>query len=129
TSPICAIRTATRSARYTGWGKAANPVAASSRQRLPACRGTDRRLPQVIRRLAAMQRLSDLANRHEGRRARFFDFERLFAIALNKADETVQHRQRGLRRLALGCVESFQDFCGLLGVGHGASDGSHSSPG
>ena len=43
-----------------------------------------------------------------------------FAAALNQPDQAVQDRQRGLRRLAFGRLQGFEDFCGFFGIGHAA---------
>jgi hypothetical protein len=51
-----------------------------------------------------MQRLADLADRHEGAGARLLDFERGWAAALNETDQAIEHRQRRLWRRVLGSL-------------------------
>src|SRR6266480_295204 len=87
-------------------------------QRLPPFRGRDRRGPQAVGGLAAMQRLADFADRHEGAGARLLDFERLFAAALNQAHEVIQYLQRNLWRFGFGGLEGIDGFGGFFGIGH-----------
>jgi len=47
-----------------------------------------------------VQSFSDFADRQESAGSRLFDFQPPFVISLNEADESVQYRQRYLRRLA-----------------------------
>src|SRR5665213_3872769 len=67
-----------------------------------------------------MQGLADLADSEECACARLLDFQRLLAASLNQPDEAVEDRQCGLRRFAFGGLQGFDDFCGFLGISHGA---------
>src|ERR1700722_4626119 len=89
-----------------------------SRQRLPLFRSRDRRLPQPLRGLAAMQRLADFADGEEGAGPRLLDFQRLLAAAPNQPDQPIEKRQRRLRRLAFGRFQGFDNLGGLFGISH-----------
>ena len=65
-----------------------------------------------------MQRFADFADRQERAGSCLFDFQRLFAVALNQPYQSVQDRQRNLGRLALGCLQGFDYFGRFLGIGH-----------
>jgi len=65
-----------------------------------------------------MQRFADFADGQKRAGSRLFDFQRLFAVSLNQPDQSVQYRQRSLRRLAFGCLQGFDYFGGFFGIGH-----------
>ena len=60
-----------------------------------------------------MQRLSYLADGQERVGARFFNFQRLFVVSLNKTDKPVEYRQSYLCRLVFGCLQGFHYFRGF----------------
>ena len=71
----------------------------------PTLGGPDRRSPDVIRGLPSMQRLANFADRKERAGSRFFDFQLLILVGFDKADQTIQDRQRLLRRLTFGKLQ------------------------
>src|SRR6266446_2466270 len=75
--------------------------------------------PQAVRGLSAVQSLSDFADRQECAGSRLFDFQPLFVVSLNEADDSVQYRQRYLRWLALGFLQGFHYFCRFLAIANG----------
>ena len=82
------------------------------RQRLPPFGRIDRRRPQAVRRLSAMQCFSDLADRQKRAGSGLFNFQPRFVVSLNEADEVVQFQQRFLRRLSFCQFQGFNySFC------------------
>src|SRR6266404_8136005 len=79
-----------------------------------------RSLPPTGRpRAVRVQSLSDFADRQECAGSRLFDFQPLFVVSLNEADDSVQYRQRHLRWRAFSCLQGFHYFCCFLGIAHG----------
>jgi hypothetical protein len=70
--------------------------AGSSDKRDPALGGLDRSFPEAVRRLAAVERFPDFANRQKGTGPGLFDLQSLIVVCPDEAGKTIQDRQ-GLR--------------------------------
>ena len=89
------------------------------RQRHPAFGGVDRRGPQAVRGLAAMQRLADFADGEERARSRLLDFQRLLRHCPEPARPGRSASPTRWPPARVRPPSAPRSLCGFFGIGHG----------